>query len=65
MVKRIESELKGLGSTADGKGFVRGVPLKGRHLAGIEVQSESLHEDIVHLLKNPEFPMAMKGGNKN
>ena len=56
MVKRIESELKELGSTADGKGLVRGAPLKGRHLAGIEVQSESLHEDIVHLLKKSRIP---------
>lgn len=56
---------EGLDSIADGEVLFRGASLKGSHVAGTEVQAESVQGDIFHLLKNPEFPMAMEGGDEN
>ena len=44
---------EGLGSIADGEVLFRGASLKGSHVAGIEVQAESVQGDIFHLLKKP------------
>ena len=56
---------EGSGSIAGGEELFRGASLKGRHVAGTEVQVESVQEDVFHQVKKPEFPMAMEGGDKN
>lgn len=54
---------EGLGSIADGEVLFRAS--EGVTSPGTEVQAESVQGDIFHLLKNPGFPTAMEGGDKN
>ena len=49
---------EGSGGIADGEVLCRGASLKGRHVAGIEVQVESMQEHVFHQVKtlSPPWP---------